>query len=186
LFAGQYSQELIQTGLIQERYDYNWKQEGVTQGALNPYLYGVGLNLYKTGTNVAVATFDLASQELRWTDGTIWTRHGAPLGLQNQNLRWSPGQSSVLYVHFEGLLRPDNSTGPRPLQNTCVGKISLDPNAQINHAQIARNNRFSEIPPGVLDNIKFRVANSSDETIDLVAQGCSISLVVTLAPRGSG
>ena len=49
LFAGQYSQELIQTGLIQERYSYNWKQEGITQGFFNPYLYGVGLSLYIVG-----------------------------------------------------------------------------------------------------------------------------------------
>ena len=39
----------------------------------------MGLNLYRTGTNTVAATFDLDSQELRWADGTIWTRHGAPL-----------------------------------------------------------------------------------------------------------
>ena len=186
LTQGQYSQELIQTGLIQERYDYNWTQEGILQGFLHPSLYGVGLNLYQMGTSDVVATFDLDSQELRWTNGSVWTRHGAPLQLSAQALRWMPGQSSVLYVHFEGSLRPDNSTGPQPLTSTCVGKISLDPNAQINHAQIARNNRFSEIAPGTLDQVKFRCANALGETVDLLKQGCSISMVVTLAPRGSG
>ena len=42
-------------------------------------------------------------------------------------------------MHFEGSLRPDNSTGPQPLTSTCVGKISLDPNAQIKRQYLLKH-----------------------------------------------
>ena len=104
----------------------------------------------------------------------------------SQDLRWSPGQSSVLYVFFDQGLRPDNSTGPKPSQSTCVGKISLNPDAQISHVQVARANRFAEIPSGTLDQLRFRCATADDETVDVVGLGCAVSFVVTIAPRGSG
>ena len=92
----------------------------------------------------------------------------------------------MLYVFFDQGLRPDNSTGPKPSQSTCVGKIPLNPEAQMSFAQTARANRFAEIPSGTLDQLRFRCATADDTTVDVVGLGCAISFVVTIAPRGSG
>ena len=175
-----------------ERTAYGWKQDGHLQTA---QFLGVSNKLYLMGGGVPnpltlVATFDSDTQTLTWITGPAfgqpWTRLGAPVRLPTQDLRWNPGQSSVLYVHFDAGLRPDNSTGPKPTQSTCVGKISLSPDAQVNHVQVARANRFCEIPSGTLDQLRFRCATADGETVDILGLGCGISFVVTLALRGTG
>jgi len=195
LADGRFKQELVQMTstdpVATERYTYGWKQEGVLQSA---QFLGVSNKLYLMGGGgtsplTLVATFDSDTQVLTWTGSTFgqpWTRLGSPVRLPTQDLRWNPGQSSVLYVHFDAGLRPDNSTGPKPTQSTCVGKISLAPDAQVNHVQIARANRFCEIPSGTLDQLRFRCATADGETVDILGLGCGISFVVTLALRGTG
>ena len=195
LVDGRYKQELVQLAftdpVLTERYSYAWKQNGVLQAA---QFLGVGNKLYQYGPTNApmtlVATFGPDTQVLTWLTGPAygspWHRVGTPVYFPAQQMRWSPGQSSVLYVHFDTGLRPGNATGPKPAQNTCIGKISLNPDAQISHVQVARANRFAEIPSGTLDQLRFRCATADDETVDVVGLGCAISFVITIAPRGSG
>ena len=57
---------------------------------------------------------------------------------------------------------------------------------RVRHVQVARANRFCEIPAGTLDQLRFRCATADDETVDVLGLGCGISFVVTLAPRGTG
>ena len=195
LVDGRYTQELVQLSstdpVATERYTYSWKQQGQLQAA---QFLGVGNKLFQYGPPgtplTLAATFDPETQVLTWLPGpsfaSPWTRLGTPARFPTQDLRFSPGQSSVLYVFFDQGLRPDNSTGPKPSQSTCVGKIPLNPEAQTSFAQTARANRFAEIPSGTLDQLRFRCATADDTTVDVVGLGCAISFVVTIAPRGSG
>ncbi len=65
--------------------------------------------------------------------GVNWARKGVELQLPAQSFNWQPGQSSVLYLHFENLLSPENSRGPKPTTSTCVAKLSLDPTSPVNN-----------------------------------------------------
>ena len=62
----------------------------------------------------------------------------------------------------------------------------MAPDAQVNHVQVARANRFCEIPSGTLDKLRFSCATADGETVDILGLGCGISFVVTLALRGTG
>ena len=88
-----------------ERYTYSWKQQGQLQAA---QFLGVGNKLFQYGPPgtplTLAATFDPETQVLTWLPGpsfaSPWTRLGTPTRFPTQDLRFSPGQSSVLYVFF--------------------------------------------------------------------------------------
>ena len=70
-----------------------------------------------------VATY--ADGQLTWTGespspGQVWTVKGVPMIRPAQALSWQPGQNSVLYLHLEGQLCPENTRGPVPTSSTCV------------------------------------------------------------------
>ncbi len=46
--------------------------------------------------------------------------------------------------------------------------------------------RWVEIPPGTISVLKFFVRSAAGEVVDLVEMGCSISFILTIAPRGAG
>ena len=91
----------------------------------------------------------------------------------------------MLYLHFENLLMPENSRGPRPGANTCGAKLSIDPTLAVNHVQISRSHRWIEIPPGTISNITFSLRLPNGTLIDLQAMGINVSFVLTIAPRGT-
>ena len=101
-------------------------------------------------------------------------------------LRYHEGQSSVLCLHFENLLAPENSRGPDPQSSTCAAKLSVDPAAFVNTVAQTRAHRWVEIPPGTLSMLKFFLRRPNGSVVDIVAQGCSISFILTIAPRSSG
>ena len=120
------------------------------------------------------------------TGSATWTRKGALLYLPCQELRWQPGQSSILYLHFENLLSPENSRGRCPVHCTCVAKMSLDRRMFVLTGIPTRAHRWVEIPPGTISMLKFFVRMASGEVVDLVEMGCSISFILTIAPRSAG
>ncbi len=91
-----------------------------------------------------------------------------------------------MYLHFENLLSPENSRGPNPVHSTCVAKMSLDPTQFVNNVIQTRAHRWVEIPPGTISMLKFFVRMASGEVVDLVEPGCSISFILTIAPRSAG
>ena len=93
-----------------------------------------------------------------------------------QMLRYHEGQSSVLYLHFENLLSPENSRGPDPNSSTCAAKLTVEQ---------TRAHRWVEIPPGTISLLKFFLRRPNGDVVDIVKQGCSISFILTIAPRGS-
>ena len=90
---------------------------------------------------------------------------------------------TVLYLHFEAGASGINTRGPEPSQSTCVAKIPLDPERNVNHVTISRAHRWIECSPGTLTSIKFFVRDSRGSVVDLKAEGASMSFVVTSAPR---
>ena len=105
--------------------------------------------------------------------------------LDRQRLRWHEGQSSVLYLHFENLLAPENSRGPDPNSSTCAAKLTVDPSSFVNNVVQTRAHRWVEIPPGTISLLKFFPRRPTGAVVDLVGLGCSISFILTVAPRGS-
>ena len=125
------------------------------------------------------------NNQLTWDDGHVWTRVGPPLQLPAAELRWQPGQNSVLYLVFENLLMPENSRGPTPGANTTACKLSIDPTLAVNHVQIGRSHRWIEIPPGTISNITFGLRLPNGTLVDLQGLGINVSFVLTIAPRGT-
>ena len=105
--------------------------------------------------------------------------------LDHQRLRWHEGQSSVLYLHFENLLAPENSRGPDPPSSTCAAQLTVDPSSFVNNVVQSRAHRWVEIPPGTISLLKFFLRRPNGDVVDIVAQGCSISFILTIAPSGS-
>ena len=90
----------------------------------------------------------------------------------------------MLYLHFENLLAPENSRGPNPASSTCAAKLSLDPSVPVNNVIQTRAHRWIEIPPGAISLLKFFVRMANGNIVDLLGLGCSISFILTIAPRG--
>ncbi len=133
-----------------------------------------------------VAEWDGA--KLTWTaakGSQVWTPLGVPMELGHQMLRYHEGQSSVLYLHFENLLPPENSRGPDPHSSTCAAKLTVDPAAFVNTVVQTRALRWVEIPPGTISLLKFFLRRPNGDVVDILSQGCSISFTLTVAPRGS-
>ena len=179
------SPKLVSDGLR----TYHWRQDGVDQTPDG--LYGSrGTKLFAMPDlpNAGQVLREVASytnNQIQWDDGHVWTRVGPPVQLPAAELRWQPGQNSVLYLHFENLLMPENSRGPRPGANTCGAKLSIDPTLAVNHVQISRSHRWIEIPPGTISNITFSLRLPNGTLIDLQALGINVSFVLTIAPRGT-
>ena len=134
-------------------------------------------------------TYDTATGNMSWVgqDGnTTWSNVGAKLTLPAQVLRWQAGQSSVLYLHFENMLSPDNSRGQQPQLSTCAAKMALDPTSLVNNIIQTRAHRWIEIPTGAISQVKFFVRSAAGQIVDLVGMGCAISFTLTIAPRGGG
>ena len=152
-------------------------------------MYGsLGTKLYSLPTNAGQSIHEVAAytnNQLVWGDGHVWTRVGPPLQLPAAELRWQPGQNSVLYLVFENLLMPENSRGPTPGANTTACKLSIDPTLAVNHVQIGRSHRWIEIPPGTISNITFGLRLPNGTLVDLQGLGVNVSFVLTIAPRGT-
>ena len=179
--AGEYRQVLEKSGS-----SLLWKQDTFSQGTY----FALGTRVFEASgatppTRATVkGTYDTSTGNMAWD--TAWTGQGLPLSLPAQSLMWQPGQSSVLYLHFENLLAPENSKGPNPYSSTCAAKLSLDPTAPVNNIVQTRAHRWVEIPPGTISQVKFFVRMGNGQPVNLIEMGCSISFILTIAPRGSG
>ena len=182
-------QDLARKNISQGLITYTWTQDGVQQTP--DELYGsFGTNLYgmpgkPAAGDVVREVAAYTANTLLWSDGHVWTRVGPAVSLPAAELRWQPGQNSVLYLHFENLLMPENSRGPRPGANTCGCKLSIDPTLAVNHVQISRSHRWIEIPPGTLNSTTFGLRLPNGTLIDIQGLGVNVSFVLTIAPRGT-
>ena len=170
---------------------YKWYQDGIEQ---NQQFIGVENALYIPGDiadatpALKVAEYDQSMGTLTWlpqstNPGQVWTVFGPKRRRPAEALTWQPGQNSVLYLHFESQLQPENTRGPRPSSSTCVAKLSIDPTQMVNHLQVMRAHRHIEIPPGSMSQVTFFIRTPMGQVIDLHALGASISFVLTIAPR---
>jgi hypothetical protein len=172
---------------------YKWFQDGIEETqqfiSMEDALYIPGELLATPPTEATkVAQYDQAVGSLTWTadstnPGQVWSVRGAKMRRPAQALTWQPGQNSVLYLHFESQLCPENTRGPTPSSSTCVAKLSIQPDLLVNHLQVMRAHRHIEIPPGSMSQVTFFIRTPSGQIVDLMALGASISFVLTIAPR---
>ena len=146
------------------------------------------VTFYNHRGGIEVARYDEATGTLTWTSdstnpGQVWTVIGNKIRRPALALTWQPGQNSVLYLHFESQLQPENTRGPKPSSCTCVAKLSIDPTQMVNHLQVMRAHRHIEIPPGSMSQLTFFIRTPMGQIIDLHDLGASISFVLTIAPR---
>ena len=179
------------------RYHLKHWQDGKDMMATDQVYVAVGSKIYESAPGShPPTTYDKRSalvaewggDKLTWTaakGSQVWTPQGVPMELGYQMLRYHEGQSSVLYLHFENLLAPENSRGPDPHSSTCAAKLTVDPSSFVNNVVQTRAHRWVEIPPGTISLLKFFLRRPKGDVVDIVKQGCSISFILTIAPRGS-